>query len=110
MAARFLWPNTNIHITTIKNDRIQAAATVRDITNALPRDGYDSYDVTLVVCMLNDVAGDAVNSFSETSTVGDDICRLCERLKCFRRPILVVGSNADLRGFGIVWNVIKKWY
>ena len=43
----------------IDNAGIKAGATVRDIINNLPREDYDSYDVTLVVCMLNDVAGDA---------------------------------------------------
>ena len=49
-----------------------------------------------------------MNTFSETSTVGADVCELCEHLSRFRRPILVVGGNADIWGFGIGWDVMVQ--
>ena len=63
---------------------------MRQIMEALHRTqkDIDRFDVTLVVCMLNDVAGDDVNGFSESSTVGYDLLReLCERLNKLRRPV-----------------------
>ncbi len=43
----------------ISSADIRAGATVRDIIDNLPREDIDSYDITLAVRMLNDVAGDA---------------------------------------------------
>ena len=66
----------------------------------------DRFDVTLVVCMLNDVTGDDVNGFPEQSTVGNDLRELCERLNRLRRPILICGATADIWGFDLGWDVM----
>ncbi len=57
----------------VSSARIKPGATVKDIINKLRREDPDSYDFTLVVCMLSDLAGDAVSEVSEASTIGADI-------------------------------------
>ena len=69
---------------------------VTSIIEGLPKTDFGSYDVTLIVCMLNDIAESMITSFAETSTLGNDILDLCDHLNKFRRPILVVGGSADL--------------
>ena len=77
---------------------------MRSITVGLPKADFGSYDVTLIVWMLNDIAESQITSLAETSTLGNDILDLCDHLHMFRRPILVVGGSADLWGFELRWD------
>ncbi len=82
----------------ISGGDIKAGNTIRDNLIRLPTEGQGSHDITLVVCMINDVSTDAVTAFAETSTIGSGVVELCRRLNEFRRPILVVGGEGRLWG------------
>ena len=56
-----------------------AARSIRQRMPTLP-DEIAKEDITLVFCMLNEVSGDTITSFSETSTVGQDIIDLCHHM------------------------------
>ena len=79
---------------------------MRSIIEGLTKTDFGSYDVTLIVCMLNDIAESMFTSFAETSTLGNDILNLCDHLDKLRRPILVVGVSADQCGFGLGCDVM----
>ena len=92
------------------NQGINNGFTMREIMEALPREAadIDRYDVTLIVCLLNDVARDAVHGFSEASTIGNDLRELCGRLNQFRRPVLIVGGSSDLWGYAPGWDIMVE--
>ena len=96
---------------TITN-AIQNGATCRGLANALPKaqEEIDSYDVTLIVCMLSKISGDAITQLSETSSAGTDLRDLCLQLMKHKRPMLMIGGSADLWAFPAGWDVmVGKW-
>ena len=72
------------------NNGINNGATCRPNLDALPKaqDETDAHDVTLVICMLINVSGDAIAKFSETITAGNDLRDLCVHLMRFKRQCL----------------------
>ena len=98
---------TSIHRVLRRNDcyaitsAIVNGATCRSILNALPTQQreIDSYDVTLVVCMLSKISGDAITRFSEASSAGVDLRDLCLQPMKLKRPMLILGGSADLWGY-----------
>ncbi len=52
--------------------------------------------VTLVFGMLNELKDDKISKLSETSSVGQEIIALCNRLSEFHRPMPCVGGTSDI--------------
>ena len=81
--------------------------TLNDIVpNQLPTEDVESYDMTLVVCMLNVFEGEAIAAFSETSALRSELPELCRRLRQHRRPVVILGGSADLWGFDPRWDLM----
>ena len=63
----------------------------------IPTESRADYDHTLVITMFN---GRQRALIKETSQVGVLILQLCEALKEHRRPLVVLGGDADMWGYG----------
>ncbi len=66
-------------------DAAWGGATLSQLIGSLPTDREDieSYDATIVVCMLNAPNGSTQSSlFAESSDVGAQVLRLCRLLRC----------------------------
>ena len=90
---------TTMHPHYYVNSRsIVGGATLRGILAKLPTDPevIAKDDVAIAVCMFNEVAGDRITKFSETSSIGLDVINLCEHLLNLRRPLLMFGGASDL--------------
>ncbi len=60
-----------------------AGSNVRRITQQLPTRCIDTFDVVVIVCMLNDAWGDLTKAFAEPGRLGAEVAELCAQLGRF---------------------------
>ena len=85
----------------VSNEGTRSGATVRSITEGLPKTDFGSYDVTLIVCMLNDIAESQITSFAETSTLGMTFLTFVITLTSFDDQSWLSGDQPTFGALGL---------
>ncbi len=81
---------------------------MKDIYESLPKDldVIASMDVTIVVCNCNK-GGSKKQPYTENSTAGADMVKLCLELKKHKRPVVFIAATGEQWGFSP--DVARKW-
>ena len=92
---------------------IMNGSSLTDLSASIPvtKKEVDAYDVTIVVCMVNPPQGGCKQSvFQPGSDQGALLLKLCRQLRAHKRPVCIIGGDAQMWSMPEKWNVMVRQF